>query len=609
MTLGMAFSLFNRNSRFRLLLGETKTIRLSRHMTGFLLFLMISWHTGHTQTGKGKDVLPVDKAHASEFGQLLIQDQDGRIEPINTLASGVLRKLYRKDAYKGMNADQVFLGMLINPDTWQYEPIIRTRHPQIHEILKSDARYYSFASFFSGSSYILQPYVEEAYRKKPAYRNKFDNEIIRLDERVNVAYLVFTGQMLRIFPRPGDSNQTWFSPVSSRGQFVAEDSVFVENVISLYAEEGRKSLETGDWEAPAKLLNAMKKYQQHTGSEIIPSEIRIRLEILLNKSNVFDRISQIYGLVGFLLLIYQFTGLFYSGIRYRTPVWIAASLIGLLFIVHTLGLAARWYVSGHAPWSNGYEALLYIAWATVLAGIVFARRSPITLSVTSVLAYLILHTAHLSWMDPQITSLVPVLKSHWLVIHVATITASYGFLALGALLAFINLLLMFFQNRKNYAYIDISIRELTAIIEMALIIGLYLLTIGTFLGGVWANESWGRYWGWDPKETWALATILVYAFIGHMRLVKGLSGVFGFNLASLLGFSSVIMTYFGVNYYLSGLHSYAKGDPVPVHPSVYYTLLIVSLVAIAAYINHRRLKTYQPVEDTLTDERSLENTV
>jgi len=200
-------------------------------------------------------------------------------------------------------------------------------------------------------------------------------------------------------------------------------------------------------------------------------------------------------------------------------------------------------------------------------------------------------------MDPQITNLVPVLKSYWLVIHVATITASYGFLALGALLACINILLMVMQTGKNYQYINLTVRELSNIIEMTLIAGLYLLVIGTFLGGVWANESWGRYWGWDPKETWALVTVLVYAFIAHMRMVPGLKGVYTFNLASLLGFSTVIMTYFGVNFYLSGLHSYAKGDPLPVPSFVYYTLVIIFVIALVAFINYRRLERDNASQD------------
>ena len=202
---------------------------------------------------------------------------------------------------------------------------------------------------------------------------------------------------------------------------------------------------------------------------------------------------------------------------------------------------------------------------------------------------MILAVAGMNWMDPEITNLVPVLKSYWLIIHVAIITASYGFLGLGALLGFLNLVIFIMKSKKNYKRLELTVKELSIVIEMTLIIGLFMLTIGTFLGGVWANESWGRYWGWDPKETWALATVLFYSFVVHMRMIPGLRGNFAFSFASLISYGFVIMTYFGVNYYLSGLHSYAAGDPVPVPSFIYYTVAIVIIVAVVAYINELRI--------------------
>jgi cytochrome c-type biogenesis protein CcsB len=279
---------------------------------------------------------------------------------------------------------------------------------------------------------------------------------------------------------------------------------------------------------------------------------------------------------------------------------ICKGFIIVFFIGHFAGLAIRWMISDHAPWSNAYESLVYIALATVAAGLLFSNKSVMALPVTSVLAWLILFVAHLNWMDPQITNLVPVLKSYWLLIHVAIITASYGFLAMGALMAVINLILMITQTKSNILQTGRMISELTVVIEMTLIIGLYLLTIGTFLGGVWANESWGRYWGWDPKETWALVSILIYAFVAHMRLVPGLKGNYLFNLMALLAFSSIIMTYFGVNYYLSGLHSYAKGDPIPIPVFVYYTLAVIGLIALLAWENQRRLRKTMPLAENNT---------
>jgi len=231
--------------------------------------------------------------------------------------------------------------------------------------------------------------------------------------------------------------------------------------------------------------------------------------------------------------------------------------------------------------------MTYIAWATVLAGFIFSKQSPITLASTSILAGLILFVAHLSWMNPQITNLVPVLNSYWLSIHVSMITASYGFLGLGALLGFITLLLFIVKNDSNSKQISLSIKELNAINEMSLMIGLAMLTVGNFLGGVWANESWGRYWGWDPKETWALVTILVYAVVIHLRFIKSIYNDFNYSVISLLAYTSVLMTYFGVNYYLAGMHSYAKGDPVPIPDFVPITYAIIFVIIVLAFRNRK----------------------
>jgi cytochrome c-type biogenesis protein CcsB len=334
-------------------------------------------------------------------------------------------------------------------------------------------------------------------------------------------------------------------------------------------------------------VNAIIAFQSEYGKDILPSASKIKAELLYNKLDIFQRISLFYGLIGFILLVLQFTGVFVPNFNLKGVYKVAFISIFACFIIHTFGLGLRWYVSGHAPWSNGYESMIYIGFATILAGIIFYRRSAIVLSATAVLTAIILSVAHLNYMDPEITNLVPVLQSYWLVIHVAIITASYGFLALGALTGFINLLLMIFQTKKNYSLTDITISELSAVIEMSMIIGLYMLTIGTFIGGVWANESWGRYWGWDSKETWALVTVLWYALVSHLRMIPGLKGHLLFNIMALVSFGTVIMTYFGVNYYLTGLHSYAKGDSAALPASVYQTIIIIGVITILAIVNQK----------------------
>jgi cytochrome c-type biogenesis protein CcsB len=265
-------------------------------------------------------------------------------------------------------------------------------------------------------------------------------------------------------------------------------------------------------------------------------------------------------------------------------------LIFILFVVHTLGLAVRWYISGHAPWSNGFESVVYVAWATMLAGFVFGRKYPMVVGTAAFLSGISLFVAHLSWMSPEITPLVPVLKSYWLAIHVAIITASYGFLGLSMLLGVLALILIVLRNNSNQIRVTGYIEQLTTINEMSATVGLYFLTVGTFLGGVWANESWGRYWGWDPKETWALITVVIYSFIVHMRLIPPLKGVFNYNMASILGFASVLMTYFGVNYYLSGLHSYGKGSVDGVNPAVPITFIIFGVLMVWAYIKEAKFE-------------------
>ena len=234
--------------------------------------------------------------------------------------------------------------------------------------------------------------------------------------------------------------------------------------------------------------------------------------------------------------------------------------------------------------------MIYIGWTSALAGLLFTRRSVGGMAATLVLSSTVLLIAHLSYLDPEITPLVPVLNSYWLTIHVSLVAGSYGFLVLGSILGIINLLLMAMSTARREAGIRRVVTELSHLGEMTLLGGLLMLATGTYLGGVWANESWGRYWGWDAKETWALVSTLVYAFILHMRLVPGLRGFFAFNLATLFGMASIIMTYFGVNYYLSGLHSYAAGDPIPVPTWVYVLSVSLTVLSMLAWISHRKFR-------------------
>ena len=247
-------------------------------------------------------------------------------------------------------------------------------------------------------------------------------------------------------------------------------------------------------------LHAIKSYQVKYGAEVLPSESKLKMEVFYNESRVFNQLSYLYALVGVLMLFFLIAQVFKQRVWIARAIQLCYWIIVLGFLAHTLGLAGRWIISGHAPWSNAYESVIYIAWATILAGFIFSKKSKMSMAATSVVSSLLLMVAALNWLDPEITNLVPVLNSYWLLIHVAIITASYGFLALGALLGFLNLLIMILQSKKNKKPFKSYLKELTFINEMTITVGLFMLSIGTFRGGVWANESWGRYWGWDPKR-------------------------------------------------------------------------------------------------------------
>ncbi|OFY51343.1 MAG: c-type cytochrome biogenesis protein CcsB [Bacteroidetes bacterium RBG_13_46_8] len=592
LALGIVTSLLNRNSRFRSLIKKpSETNRILLLMIAGLLFSLSSSYAWGASDSMKNNLPVVDKDHAREFGRMLVQVNNGRIVPMNTMSSEILRKVARKETYKGQFPDQVMLGMLAYPVFWQHEPVIRVSSPGLREILGTHSGYASFIDFFSrDGNYLLKPYVDEAYRKSPANRSKFDNEVMRTDERLNICYLVFTREVLKVFPGPGSTTHKWYSPVTVSGVFSSEDTVFTSHIMDYYFEEVVRSMQSRDWKTPGEILKAIYTFQKKYDAAIMPSMQHAKTETLYNQLNLFNRLIKPYMLAGILLLLIQFVHIFIPRFSIRYFSKAAVVFVSTAFAFHTLGLALRWYVSGHAPISNGYETLSFVAWAAVLAGLLLSCKSSITVSTTSILAALVLQVAHLSWMDPQITNLVPVLRSYWLVIHVAVVTASYGFLGMGTLLAVINLILMFFESGKNHERMEIQISQITQIIEVTLIAGLYLLTTGSFLGGVWANESWGRYWGWDPKETWALVTIIVYAFILHMRMIPGMKGRVLFNIAALAGFSSVLMTYFGVNYYLSGLHSYAGGNPMPVPPLVYYSVITVIVLIILSSAKQSYLK-------------------
>ncbi len=537
------------------------------------------------------DVIPAN--YIANFDALVVQDNGGRLKPVHTQTSEYLRKIYGKGKYNNQSATQVIIGMMHDPVSWSKEPIIKVSHQKLRELLNNsdlNSKYISvcFNDFFGENGhYLLTKDVEQAYEKLPKDRGQFDKDVIKVDERVNICFAVFSGGIFRLFPLPNDSNNTWLS-YTSVVEFSGNDSLFVANIMPMYFRGIKDGVENNNWSSADSIVSYIHKFQARYGAEVLPEKVKINLEITTNKLGLFSKLFLYYFILGLLLISFVIVQLFQEKKWVSVFISILKWLVISGFIVHTFGLVARWYISGHAPWSNGYESMIYIAWATILSGIIYTKRSVLTLAATAVVSGLLLMVAHLNWLDPEITNLVPVLKSYWLMIHVAIITASYGFLVLGAILGLISLWLIVFTNSDNKMKLKNTLTEITIINEKTLEVGLFMLTVGTFLGGVWANESWGRYWGWDPKETWALVSVLIYTFVLHMRFIPALRSKFTFNMVSMFAIWTIIMTYFGVNYYLSGLHSYAAGDPMPIPTFVYYLFALMVLSAILGKIKYKK---------------------
>ncbi len=598
LTIGMLWSLFHPNGRFPKLLKGARKLQSTAAAFALIAFMAFAPQNVQAAAPKVDDEMlknmqAYDLQHTLNFGKIAVQDHQGRMKPMDTVAHEVIAKITGRSQLYDLEPTQMFLGMVIQPEMYQNVPMIKIGHKKIAlDIgLDENTKYAKFTDFFAKSdgAYKLFDAVTKASQKKPLEKSQYDKELIKIDERVNVAFMTYQGSLIRIYPKPEDANNKWMAPLDAIKAFPPKESEAVKMSISAYFQMVAKGVETGKWENADLALKGIRMYQEKYGAAVIPSKNHIEMEIKYNKFGLFDKLVPLYLILGLILLIFAFINVLKPSFSMKWVMRIAWSVFTIGFIIHIIGLALRWYISGHAPWSNAYESIVTIAAATMIAGIIVARKSPFALAGAAILAGITMGVAHMSFINPEITTLVPVLKSYWLMIHVATIISGDGFFGLGSILSLLVLVLYIIRGKEGKPNIDRSIKELTNLSEMSLIIGLMLLTIGNFLGGVWANESWGRYWGWDAKETWAAVTIVIYAMVLHLRFVPALKSNFVYNVASTWAYSTVLMTYFGVNYYLSGLHSYAAGDPVPIPMWVYYAVAGLFVLTVVAARN-RNLK-------------------
>ncbi len=604
LALGLILNILNPKSRFRKL-GKLVTKEVAIKLSLVLTLLAIF----HTQPVMAEDSLQIaksyQKAHADKFGDLLLQTVGGRIKPLDTFANEIMLKLHKSNTVDGLDASQVLLGMITAPNAWQDIKFIKIKHTKIKKLLglKPDEKYASFNDFFNpakiNDSYKLSNAIQEASIKRPIQRNEFDRSVIKADEKLNIMYMIFTGDLMKIVPKAKDPNQKWYSVKDAISKFDKREAEVTRILFVNYFNAIDAARKSGDWSKADEALGFIKTFQHKIGGKIIPSDSKLKAEKFFTKYSITDKLIPIYFLAGIILLGIVFYKIVKPNAKVRKLAKSVEWIYYIAFLIHTFVLAARWYIGGHAPWSNAYEAMLYVSWAMALSGVVFGRLSIMVTALTAIVAGSTLAATFFNEMNPQITNLVPVLKSYWLNIHVSVITASYGFLALSAILGIFTLILFIFSGKNEQ--IDKSIIEATRINEMTAILGLSMLSVGNFLGGVWANESWGRYWSWDPKETWAWISILVYVIVLHVRFIPEFKKNYTFHFAwlSTVAYASIVMTFLGVNYYLSGMHSYAAGDPVPV-PKYLYVIIAFILALIAAATPKRVLNSCKNVPSKST---------
>ena len=600
LVIGLILCFTGKNSRFMHLSRRLKELHNAGNIIACLLMMILAFPV-NSQANDGRREMGderweivqkymVNPGHAEVFGSLPMQSNSGRVMPINTFSSQVLRKLHKSEKIGGLNSDQFLISLLIIPDIWMQIPFITVSNPELTSYYNLSAKQCAYIQFFDNGHYKLQEKLEEAYNKMPNQRTRFDKDLMKLDEQINIFHQLINRQMLNLFPLENDPNHKWYAPGDDLSAFAGKDSMFVSRIMDWYLEEVQESLRSNDWTKADEVAGMINTYQQAKNKTLDISPKKIQSELKYNRMDVFRACKIGYLVLGGLLLIFTFIAQFqFREKRWtKTLIWILGILVLIVFHYHMYGMGMRWYIGGYAPWSNSYETMVYVAWATVLAGLLFVRRNPLTLALATLFGGIILFVSGLNWMDPEISTLVPVLKSPWLMFHVAIIVAAYGFFGISCLMGLTNMIMIVFAGKEDNNPLINRIKGLSIINEMSLLVGLALMAIGTFLGAVWANESWGRYWGWDPKETWALITMVIYAIVTHLHLIKRCNSLWLFNVTSVIAFSSVLMTFLGVNYFLSGMHSYGQNEHV--NNILIYLYLAFGIIIVLAMLSYRSWK-------------------
>lgn len=544
--LSTVFFFFSPQSRFRQLL---KSPLLHRSLTVILLLFAFSLNSNFLKANStSPKVLP--REVAEHFGDLYIL-YNNRICPLQTFARDFTVKLYGSSSYKGLTPEEVLTGWLFYYDSWKNEPIIRIKSNEARKLLEIEGNYARLKDYISTiNEYKLEKMMNHI-RSGEQVTDK--RGIEEADEKFNIINLVCTGAMMNIFPCRNIAGKTleWYSQSDQLPQDMDNDKwVFIRKSMS-YVNEMIVMKKYND---ACLLLEKIKKYQQKECDGLLPADNKFKAEKIYNQFDYSKSVAMACICIGLICFIYYCHCMASQKRTSRKAIIILNILLWIVFTYLSAAICLRGYVSNHLPLSNGFETMQFMAWCTLLLTFLLQRKFAMLLPFGFLLCGLTLMVSMLGESNPQITQLMPVLQSPLLSIHVVVIMIAYS------LLAFIMLngvtAVILHQSQKECKE---QIERLQIISQIILYPAIFLLAIGIFIGAVWANVSWGRYWGWDPKEVWALITMLVYALALHPRSLPWFHRTMFFHVFCITAFITVLITYFGVNFLLGGMHSYANG--------------------------------------------------
>ena len=494
-------------------------------------------------TANAQEMVKIDGDIADDFGKICVL-YNSRITPINTVATSFVTKLCGKPTWDGLSSNQVFAGWIFDVPYWETVKMIEIKEKKAQELLGINGKWASFDDFWDNyNNYKLDAPLKKAYKDGDT---KLQKQLRDADEKFNIIRMLYGGEMLKMFPYAGkQGHMQWFAPGQPLGNLKLDEKelVFIKKSMDYLAE----SIITGDKVRAEEIAKKIYSYQHVRGKAVVPTKFRIYTETFYNKTNAQRLPVMLYLTLSLVLAIVSTLSL-NNGKQKKTR--LVSSVLTWVMLIHTtLLLALRWFVSGHLPMSNGYETMQFMAWATLIVTLVMQKRFLPVKQFGPLLSSFALLVAMITDGNPQITQLMPVLQSPLLSVHVMVIMFSYALFGLTALIGLQGLIA---HHRKQ----EEKEQQLAALSQFLLYPAVALIAIGIFIGAIWANVSWGRYWSWDSKETWALITMLIYSAPLHAD-IKWLRKVQHMHIYMLLAFLSVLMTYFGVNYFLSGMHSYA----------------------------------------------------